>query len=68
VRLRPDAFDDAAVGMFYEAAAVEGVRVANGNWFGDEARVFRLGFGFPPPNELKAALDALTAALQQARR
>jgi hypothetical protein len=67
VRLRPDAFDDAAVDRFYRAAAAEGVRVANGNWFGDEARVFRLGFGFPPPNELKAALDALTAALRQAR-
>ncbi len=68
VRLRPDAFDAAAVDRFYEAAAAEGVRVANGNWFGDEARVFRLGFGFPPPNDLKVALDALTTALRQARR
>jgi aspartate/methionine/tyrosine aminotransferase len=68
VRLRPDAFDEAAVDRFYGAAADEGVRVANGNWFGDEVRVFRLGFGFLAPADLKAALDALTIALRQARR
>ena len=43
-------------------------RVGNGTWFGEEPRVFRLGFGFLPMAELDAALEALTAALQQAKR
>ena len=42
--------------------------IGNGSWFGEEPRVFRLGFGFLPIAELDAALEALTAALQQAKR
>jgi aspartate/methionine/tyrosine aminotransferase len=64
VRLKPSAFDDGAVEGFYAALAREGVRVANGRWFGDEARVFRLGFGLLPPVELEAALARLSAALR----
>ncbi|MGW7687030.1 pyridoxal phosphate-dependent aminotransferase [Kribbella sp. NPDC054772] len=48
-----------------EAAAV-GVRLADGDWFGDEPRVFRLGFGFLPAPDLKAALDALRQAVHAA--
>ena len=44
------------------------VRVANGTWLGDEARVFRLGFGLLPPAELAAALDALTSVIRRAAR
>ena len=66
VRLKPSVFDEAAVQRFYEATTREGVRVANGTWFGEEARVFRLGFGFLPMPELDAALDHLTAAVRQA--
>jgi DNA-binding transcriptional MocR family regulator len=51
VRLRPEVFNDAAVAHFYEALAGRGARVANGTWFGDKARVLRLGFGlFPWPS------------------
>ena len=63
VRLKPSVVDDATVGRFYEEIAREGVRVANGTWFGDEARVFRLGFGLLPASDLEAALDGLTGAL-----
>ncbi|MGW1344062.1 pyridoxal phosphate-dependent aminotransferase [Kribbella sp. NPDC002412] len=51
---------------FRAAAAALSVRLADGDWFGDESRVFRLGFGFLPLVELKAALDALTTALRRA--
>jgi aspartate/methionine/tyrosine aminotransferase len=64
VRLRPEVFDDAAVARFYEALVGRGARVANGSWFGDEARVFRLGFGLLPMAELGDALAALSAALK----
>jgi aspartate/methionine/tyrosine aminotransferase len=66
VRLKPDVFDDEAVARFYSALGENDVRVACGSWFGDEARVFRLGFGLPAPAELDAGLAALSAALRQA--
>lgn len=65
VRLKSAAFDDKAVGRFYEAVAEKGARLANGAWFGDEARIFRLGFGLLPIADLNDALSALTAALKE---
>lgn len=67
VRLHADRYgDDAAVRAFYEACRRQGVRVAPGSWFGEEDRVFRLGFGYLPADRLGAALDALSAALNAA--
>jgi aspartate/methionine/tyrosine aminotransferase len=68
VRLKPSAFDDAAVQRFYKIAQDNGVRVANGAWFGDETRVFRLGFGLLPMADLAQALAALGAALKATTR
>jgi len=68
VRLKPSVFDDVAVSSFYNALANEGVRVANGIWFGDEMRVFRLGFGLLSLPDLNVALNALTAVLKQTVR
>ena len=64
-RLRKPVFDDSAVTRFYAAAAANGARVAKGAWFGEEARVFRLGFGLRSMAELGDGLGALTAALQE---
>jgi aspartate/methionine/tyrosine aminotransferase len=66
VRLKPSAFDDAAVARFYGELEQEGVRVASGTWFGDEARVFRLGFGLLDMEDLDAALARLSTALRTA--
>ena len=63
VRLKPSVFDAGAGDRFYARLAREGVRVASGSWFGDEARVFRLGFGLLPAAELEVALARLSAAL-----
>ncbi|MBB5981334.1 pyridoxal phosphate-dependent aminotransferase [Kribbella solani] len=62
IRLKPDV----DLARFRRTTAELGVRLADGDWFGDEPRVFRLGFGFPAPTELKAALDALTQAVHAA--
>jgi aspartate/methionine/tyrosine aminotransferase len=62
IRLKP-IFDDAAVARFPAELTREGVRLAAGAWFGDEARVFRLGFGLLPMPDLDAALRGLSAAL-----
>jgi aspartate/methionine/tyrosine aminotransferase len=68
VRLKPAVFDHVAVARFYAALASEGVRVGDGTWFGDEARVFRLGFGLLSMPDLKVALKKLTTALDTAVR
>ena len=65
VRLKPSLFDNGAVDRFYAGLAREGVRVANGIWFGDEARVFRLGFGLLSKADLEAALTHLSAAVRR---
>jgi hypothetical protein len=64
-RLRPESFDDAAVGRFHEVIAANGVRVGLGTWFGDEARIFRIGFGLLSMPDLEAALGILSTSLGQ---
>jgi len=68
VRPKPSVFDEHAVDVFYETLARDGIRVANGRWFGDEARVFRLGFGLLPAAELETALARLTGVLRRTSR
>ena len=68
VRLRSDQFDQAAVARFHAALAALDARVGDGTWFGEEARVFRLGFGLLPIPELELALGVLSATLQEAKR
>jgi DNA-binding transcriptional MocR family regulator len=68
VRLKPSVFPDGAVSRFYDSLASEGVRVANGTWFGDEAHVFRLGFGLLSMPDLQVALNVLTDVLEQTAR
>lgn len=63
LRLPRDRWDDRAVRAFYAALAERDTRVAPGSWFGEEDRVFRLGFGHLPPPVFKAALDRLAGAL-----
>jgi DNA-binding transcriptional MocR family regulator len=63
--LKPAAFNDAAVGAFYGALDEAGVRVSSGAWFGDEARVFRIGFAHMPVADLEQALAALSEALRR---
>ncbi|HMF23820.1 MAG TPA: pyridoxal phosphate-dependent aminotransferase [Pseudolabrys sp.] len=59
-------FDGEAVGRFYQALARFGVRVGRGTWFGEEVRIFRLGFGFLAPSDLEIALEMVTRSLRHA--
>jgi len=68
VRLKPLVYDDTAVVECYRALDRAGVRVANGAWFGDDSRVFRLGFGFPALPDLRASLETLGSVLKQTMR
>ena len=66
VRLRGDAFDDAAVARFWAMLPGHDLQLASGAWFGESERVFRLGFGYLPLERLAPALAALSAALDAA--
>jgi aspartate/methionine/tyrosine aminotransferase len=65
LRLPTDRFSDGEVTTFYARLAERDVRVAPGSWFGEDDRVFRLGFGHLPANDFSAALDRLADALSR---
>ncbi len=66
LRLRSDAFDDAAVARFWNLLPDHDLQLASGTWFGESSRVFRLGFGYLPPARLGPALSALSLSLDAA--
>lgn len=60
IRLKPERFNDDAVNQFYNLIAKhQEVQVACGDWFQEDRRVFRLGFGFLPLETLASALETL---------
>ena len=63
VRARDDVDFDAA--KFHHTLLHEfGTYVGAGHWFELDDRYFRLGFGWPTHDELRAGLDALSAAAE----
>jgi hypothetical protein len=68
MRLRADAFDEAAVSRFWDMLPGHDLQLAAGTWFGESSRAFRLGFGYLPPARLAPALSALSSALDAATR
>ena len=64
VRLRPNLYDETRVTDFYREARSYEVQVADGAWFGEADRIFRLGFGFLPLPHLELALAALSRTLK----
>lgn len=63
LRLRDDRFDDDAVSRFWRTLRERDLQVGSGLWFGEPARVFRLGFGYLPLPTFRLALDALAATM-----
>lgn len=68
VRLRADRFDDNAVARFWQLLPGHELQLASGAWFGESERVFRLGFGYLPPDRLAPALSALSTVLDAAAK
>ena len=66
LRLNPARFDEAAVDAFYGELRTRDVRVGNGTWFGEQPRVFRLGFGLLSMADFEEALSRLSDALHAA--
>lgn len=67
VRLRPDVFNGTEVENFYSQAGNAQIQLASGEWFGEQKRVFRLGFGFLPLPLLEQALSLLEDTLRKTK-
>jgi len=65
MRLRADAFNDIDVSTFWTLLPRHDLQLASGAWFGESQRVFRLGFGYLPPDLLGPALSALSSAMDE---
>lgn len=65
LKLNEGVFDDAEVASFWNGLALKGLQLGEGSWFGEDQRVFRLGFGYLPLEELDRALLALGSVLRQ---
>jgi aspartate/methionine/tyrosine aminotransferase len=68
MRLKERAFDDGAVEHFWQLLDSGDLQLAQGTWFGESARTFRLGFGYLTLQELEAALGLLDQVLLQSER
>ena len=70
LRLRVDAFDDAALDGFWRSLPENELQLGAGEWFGDAEgrRILRLGFGFLPEGAFSSALAALGPSLRRAAR
>jgi len=67
VRLRPNVFTNSEVNAFYSQAGNAQIQLASGEWFGEQKRVFRLGFGFLPLPLLEQALSLLGDTLRKTK-
>lgn len=65
-RIREDA--DIDTDAFYQHLLDNGIFVGPGHWFDQSPRHFRLGWGWPTPEELQYGLDGITAALTASKR
>ncbi|HEX5090533.1 MAG TPA: pyridoxal phosphate-dependent aminotransferase [Nocardioides sp.] len=62
----PEAFGPSAIAAFHTELAARDTRVAPGSWFGEDDRVFRLGFGHLAAGDYTEALARLGAAIDVA--
>jgi aspartate/methionine/tyrosine aminotransferase len=65
MRLRRQHFSDIEVETFWKALSEHELQLAEGNWFGEERRTFRLGFGYLSLNTLEEGLAALSVVMDE---
>ena len=64
IRLNKEVFQDEDVDRFYDIAKEHSIQLADGQWFGESKRIFRLGFGYMDIDMLISTLEKLTQILQ----
>ncbi|BAO76736.1 hypothetical protein [Winogradskyella sp. PG-2] len=58
-------FDHQQIEKFYALSKQAGIQIANGEWFGEIKRFFRLGFGYMEIKKLIITLEKLTEILKK---
>lgn len=63
IKLKEEKYNKQQVEKFYLLSKESGIQIANGNWFGESNRYFRLGFGYMDIENLSTTLYRLTEIL-----
>ncbi len=65
IKLKEDKFDKDHIEAFYSSCKAMGIQIANGEWFGESRRYFRLGFGYLEIEKLSITLNKLSEVLRK---
>lgn len=63
IKLREERFTQVQIEDFYNLSKKSEIQIANGEWFGESKRYFRLGFGYMEIESLNTTLNSLTKIL-----
>jgi aspartate/methionine/tyrosine aminotransferase len=66
MQLDPGTFGPPDIDRFHTYLARHRTQIAPGPWFGDSARIIRLGLAYEPADKLENGLDVISAALETA--
>ena len=65
IKLKEERFKKDSIEAFYSLSKSVGIQLANGEWFGESKRYFRLGFGYLTLEKLNFTLNKLTEVLKK---
>jgi len=65
IKLKETAFQKEQVEEFYSLSKQSQIQIANGEWFGETKRFFRLGFGYMDNEILMLTLEKLTKIIEK---
>lgn len=65
IKLEEAKFSQEQIEEFYAQSKQDGIQIANGEWFGETNRFFRLGFGYMKIEKLRTTLEKLTEILKK---
>ena len=66
IKLNEQRFTEDQIDVFYSFSRTQGIQLANGEWFGEHKRYFRLGFGYLTLDKLEYSLHILSTTLKKA--
>ena len=65
IKLKETKFGQEEIEEFYALSKHAGIQIANGEWFGERKRFFRLGFGYMKIKKLKITLKKLIEIIKK---
>lgn len=65
IKLKDEQYTNSQIEEFYSLSKEIGIQIANGEWFGESKRFFRLGFGYMEIEKLNTTLNKLSEILKK---